>query len=551
MDPTQLPAWGALAAHRASMEGRHLRQLFREDPGRFERFSLRCNDLFLDYSKNRITQETMGLLLDLAEQGRVRDWIERMFAGEPINVTERRAALHVALRNRSERPMAVEGEDVMPAVRKVLAQMRELCGALQAGTWKGYHGQPITDVVNIGIGGSDLGPAMVTQALTPYHHPRLRTHFISNVDGAQIADTLRGLHPGTTLFVVVSKTFTTQETLKNARTARSWMLRAIPEVGLNKHFVAVSANAEEVRAFGIDPRHMLAFWDWVGGRYSLWSAAGLSIALAVGMEHFEELLQGAHDMDEHFRNAPLGTNMPVILALLGVWYNNFWGAETCAVLPYDQHLARLPAYLQQLDMESNGKGVTRDGEPVRWSTGPILWGEPGTNGQHAFFQLLHQSPRLIPVDFLVPAQGQDPYPDHHRLLVASSLAQAEALMRGKTQQEVSDELEAAGIDPITAQRQLPHRVFPGNRPSNTLLFRRLTPRTLGGLVALYEHKVFVQGVLWGINSFDQWGVELGKQLARAIAGELEAGTTGEHDASTEGLMVHWRSLGEAGAAGKS
>jgi glucose-6-phosphate isomerase len=545
MDPTQLPSWRALEAHRSELLGRHMRDLFRGDPSRFDRFCVRFDDLLLDYSKNRITAQTVRLLLDLARQVGIPTWIERMFAGEHINSTEDRAALHVALRNRSDRPIVVDGKDVMPEVRRALAQMREICAAVQGGTWKGYHGHSITDVVNIGVGGSDLGPVMATQALAPYLHPRVHAHFVSNVDGAQIADTLRRLHPATTLFVVVSKTFTTQETLQNARTAQAWVLHAIPEAGLSKHFLAVSANAEAVKAFGIDLHNMFVFWDWMGGRCSMWSAAGLCIALTVGMDRFEEMLQGAHEMDEHFRTAPLEANMPVILGLLGVWYNNFFGAETHAVIPYDQRLARLPAYLQQLAMQSNGKGVTREGQAVAWTTGPVLWGEPGTNGQHAFFQLLHQSPRLIPVDFLVAAQGHDPYPDHHRNLIANCFAQSEALMRGKIEQEVRDEMEAAGMDSETMQRLLPHRLLPGNRPSNTIVFRSLTPRTLGSLIALYEHKTLVEGVVWGVNSFDQGRMELGKRLAGEIGQELETGRIGEHDASTKGLLAYWRSLDAA------
>ena len=520
-----------------------MRDLFHDEPGRFEKFSIAFDDLVFDFSKNLVTDETLALLLDLASQAEVAERIEQMFRGERINVTEGWAALHVALRNTSGRPMLVDGRNVMPDVQRVLGQMREFAERVRDGQWVGHAGQPITDIVNIGIGGSDLGPAMATTALAPYHHPRLRAHFVSNVDGAHISDTLRRLDPTTTLFVVVSKTFTTPETLTNAWTARAWLLSAVPEAAVAKHFVAVSTNAEEVRKFGIDPQHMFEFWDWVGGRYSLWSAVGLSIAVMVGMQHFEELLNGAHDIDEHFRTAEFAWNIPVIMGMLGIWYNNFFAAQSHAVIPYDQHLARLPAYLQQLDMESNGKGVQRDGTPVECSTGPIVWGEPGTNGQHAFFQLLHQGPRLVPVDFLVAAEGHDPLADHHRLLVANCFAQSEALMRGKTAEEVRAELHAKKLSAGEIARLTPHKVFPGNRPSNTLLYPKLTPRTLGRLIALYEQKVFVQGAIWNINSFDQWGVELGKQLARAISPELgEAGPSAAHDASTNGLIRRYREL---------
>ena len=517
----------------------HMRTLFDHDPGRFERFSRRFEDILVDFSKNIITDETMHLLIDLARERDVPGRIARMFAGEHINTTEDRAAFHVALRNRSVRPMRVDGRDVMPGVHRVLTKMRAFTEAVRGGDWRGYTGRRITDVVNIGIGGSDLGPAMVCEALTPYGRDGpLRVHFVSNVDGTHITETLRGLDHETTLFVVVSKTFRTQETLVNARTARDWFLgRGGTEQGVARHFVAVSTNAKAVAEFGIDPAQMFEFWDWVGGRYSLWSAVGLSIALFLGMDRFEELLAGAHAMDEHFRTAPLEDNIPVILALLGIWYINFFDAHTHAVLPYDQYLRRLPAYLQQLDMESNGKRVTHEGHPVGWHTGPVLWGEVGTNGQHAFHQLLHQGTRLIPCDFLAPVESHNPVGDHHRILLANLFAQGEALMRGKTEAEARKEMEAEGLSSERIEALLPHRVFPGNRPSNTILFRKLTPRTLGSLLAMYEHKVFVQSIIWGINAFDQWGVELGKQLAQRILPEL-AGDTAPvgHDASTQGLI---------------
>ncbi len=541
---TATRAWAELQRHYRAIEGEQMRDWFARDPGRFSKFSLRFGELLLDYSKNRITEETMGLLQDLAREQGVSRWIERMFAGEHINGTEDRAVLHVALRNRANRPIRVDGQDVMPAVNAVLARMRTFTDAVRDGSWRGYSGRAITDVVNIGIGGSDLGPQMVCMALRPYAG-RLRAHFVSNVDGSQISDTLAGLDPETTLFIVASKTFTTQETLANAHVARAWLLRrAGDEQAVARHFVAVSTNADAVRAFGIDTANMFEFWDWVGGRYSLWSAIGLSIALYIGMDDFEALLAGAHAMDEHFRTTPLEQNLPVVLALLGIWYRNFFGAASHAVLPYDQHLQRLPAYLQQADMESNGKAVTRDGEPVDYATGPVIWGEPGTNGQHAFYQLIHQGTQLIPADFLAAVEAPHSLEEHHRILLANFLAQPEALLQGKDAQTVRAELEAQGLAGASLEALVPHKLFPGNRPSNAILYRRLDPETLGVLLALYEHKIFVQGVIWEVNSFDQWGVELGKQLAGTLLKELENGTPGEgHDASTRGLLAHYRALG--------
>ena len=541
---SQSPAWTALRRHHLEMSGTHMRELFSGDPGRFGRFSLRVGDILLDYSKNILTERTMGLLLDLARQQRVEERREAMFAGEKINVTEGRAVLHVALRNRSGRPMAVDGRDVMPDVRRVLDQMERFCGSVHSGQWTGWTGRRITDVVNIGIGGSDLGPLMATRALGHYAVPGIRAHFVSNVDGTHLAETLKGLDPETTLFIVASKTFTTQETLTNAHSAKRWLLeRAGGEQAVARHFVALSTNEQAVRAFGIDPANMFEFWDWVGGRYSLWSAIGLPIALAVGFGNFERLLAGAHSMDEHFRTASLERNVPVILALVGVWYADFFGAESLAILPYDQYLARFPAYLQQGDMESNGKRVTLDGEPVDYQTGPIVWGEPGTNGQHAFYQLIHQGTKLVPCDFLAPARPLNPMGDHHEKLLSNFFAQTEALMKGKTAREVRAEMEAAGRKPEDIERLLPHRVFPGNRPSNSILYRELTPETLGALIALYEHKIFVQGSIWRINSYDQWGVELGKQLANAILPELEGEepVTG-HDSSTNGLINAYKEM---------
>ena len=530
--------WRQLQAHRKTWNALRLRDLFAKDKKRFERFSIKLDDLLFDYSKNLVTAETMKLLVKLARDNGIELMREAMFAGDKINLTEDRAVLHTALRNRSDRPVRVDGRDVMPDVRRVLKQMRGFVNKVRSGKWRGYTGEAITDIVNIGIGGSDLGPAMVCQALAPYAKKGLNAHFVSNVDPTHLAEVLQRVKPETTLFVIASKTFTTQETLANAHAARAWFLKAAKkQEAVARHFVAVSTNAAEVSQFGIDTANMFGFWDWVGGRYSLWSAIGLPIALYVGMDHFEDLLAGGFDMDEHFRNAPLDKNMPVVMALLGLWYNNFWDAQSYAVLPYDQYLARFPAYLQQLDMESNGKSVTREGKPVKTSTGPILFGEPGTNGQHAFYQLIHQGTKLVPCDFLAAAEPQNPVADQHQILLSNCFAQTEALMRGKTADEARAELEAAGLPADDIKDLLPHKIFPGNRPTNTLLYRKLTPRALGRLIALYEHKVFVQGVIWNVNSYDQWGVELGKQLAKVILPEIKAaGPTKGHDASTNGLI---------------
>ena len=539
------PAWRALARHQRDIAGLHVRDLFAADPGRAARCSRELHGIWFDFSKHRITDETLRLLIDLAEAAELPAWIARMFSGARINTTEDRAVLHVALRSRSGRPVLVDGQDVMPGVRAVLTKMRAFTEAVRGGAWRGHTGHAITDVVNVGIGGSDLGPLMVCEALRPYWRDGLSAHFVSNVDHSHLAEVLARVDPDTTLFLVASKTFTTQETMTNARTARAWLVEALgDEAAVARHFVAMSTNAEAVAAFGIDPEDMFPFWDWVGGRYSLWSAIGLSIALAIGMDRFEELLTGAHEVDEHFRAAPIEDNVPALMALLGVWYANFWGAESHAVLPYDQYLHRLPAYLQQADMESNGKGVDRDGRPITdYTTGPIVWGEPGTNGQHAFYQLLHQGTRLVPADFLVPATSHKPSGDHHAKLLANALAQGEALMRGKGEGEVRAELKAQGRSEAEIEALLPHKVFEGDRPTSTFLFQQLTPRTLGRLIALYEHKIFCQGVIWNVNSFDQWGVELGKQLAARILPELqgEAPITG-HDASTATLISRVRSL---------
>jgi glucose-6-phosphate isomerase len=554
---TSSAAWQALAKHHEAIGSAHMRELFAKDPGRFARFSTEACGIFLDYSKHRITEETMKLLLDLARQAEVERWRDRMFAGDRINFTEDRPVLHVALRNRSDRPIRAGGKDVMPEVRAVLAKMRRFSDRVRSGDWTGWTGKPITHVVNIGIGGSDLGPVMVTEALKPYWlrdlrgrghggspGPRdLHPHFVSNIDGTQIAETFEVIDPERTLFIVASKTFTTQETLTNAHTARAWLLqKGAPEGAIAKHFVALSTNEKEVRAFGIDPENMFPFWDWVGGRYSLWSAIGLSIALMIGMDHFDDLLTGAFEMDEHFRTTPLEKNVPVIMALLGLWYANFFGAETHAILPYDQYLHRFAAYFQQGDMESNGKRVDRQGRTIDdYTTGPVIWGEPGTNGQHAFYQLIHQGTRLIPCDFIAPIETHNPVGKHHDILLANFFAQTEALMRGKTAEEVRAELAASSTPKDRIELLVPQKVFPGNRPTSSFLLPKVTPRTLGALTAAYEHKIFVQGVVWNVNSFDQWGVELGKQLANEILPELEgSGPVTTHDASTNGLIERYK-----------
>jgi glucose-6-phosphate isomerase len=534
----QLPAWQALQAHQPEVAGLHMRDLFAQDPRRFERFSLRLGELLFDYSKNRITEKTLALLCELARQAELGAHIEAMFTGQKINNTEERAVLHVALRNRSNTPITVDGKDVMPEVNRVLEQMRRFSQAVRSGEWRGYTGKAITDIVNIGIGGSDLGPKMVCEALKPVARRDLRVHFVSNVDSTDIVETLRRLDPETALFLVASKTFTTQETMTNAHSARRWFLAAAQdEAAVARHFVAMSTNTAAVREFGIDPQNMFEFWDWVGGRYSLWSAIGLSIALYLGMERFEELLEGAHQVDVHFRTEPFEANIPVIMALLGVWYNNFFDAHTHAILPYDQYLLHFPAYFQQGDMESNGKRVTRLGEPVEYATGPVIWGQPGTNGQHAFYQLIHQGTQLIPCDFLAAARSHNPLGDHHPILLSNFLAQTEALMKGRTPEEARAEQAAAGYSGDRLEVLAAAKTFPGNRPTNSFLYPLLTPHVLGMLIALYEHKIFTQGVIWGINSFDQMGVELGKQLAKQILPELEGdGRVTSHDSSTNGLI---------------
>lgn len=537
-DCTQFPAWKELKDHKRDMAKIQMRFLFAEDPKRYKRFSMEAAGILLDYSKNRITNTTMRLLAQIALDAELPEAINAMFSGEKINRTEGRAVLHTALRNQSDQPVYVDGEDVMSSVRGVLARMRQFTDVVRSGEWLGYTGKRITDIVNIGIGGSDLGPVMVTQALTYYAQTGLRAHFVSNVDPSQVMETLAAIDPETTLFIVASKSFTTPETLLNAQAARRWLVKKLgAEAAVAKHFVAISTNTKKVQAFGIDTANMFEFWDWVGGRYSIWSAVGLPVALMIGMDNFEEMLAGGYAMDEHFRSAPLEKNMPVIMALLGIWHNDFWNADSHAIFPYDQYLGRFPAYLQQLDMESNGKSVTFDGKVVHCQTGPIIWGEPGCNGQHAFFQLVHQGTRLVPADFLVAVESHYPVDHQHEVLLSNCFAQTKALMRGKTRDEARVELVRDGMTGDRLEELLPHKVFSGNRPSSTLLYRKLTPRTLGALIALYEHKVFVQGIIWNINSFDQWGVELGKQLAGAIeSGLLSNERVTEHDSSTNGLM---------------
>ncbi|NOJ01586.1 glucose-6-phosphate isomerase [Vibrio kanaloae] len=544
INPTQTQAWKALTAHFESAQDMDMKELFAQDAKRFENFSTRFgSDILVDYSKNLIDAETMQHLFALANETEVKSAIEAMFGGDAINKTEGRSVLHTALRNRSDKPVMVDGKDVIPAVNAVLAKMELFTHRIVSGEWKGYTGKEITDVVNIGIGGSDLGPYMVTEALTPYK-TRLNMHFVSNVDGTHIVETLKPLNPETTLFLVASKTFTTQETMTNAHSARDWFLaEAGDNAHVAKHFAALSTNATAVAEFGIDTDNMFEFWDWVGGRYSLWSAIGLSISLSVGFDNFVELLEGAHEMDNHFASTEFESNIPVILALIGIWYNNFHGAESEAILPYDQYMHRFAAYFQQGNMESNGKFVDREGNPVEYQTGPIIWGEPGTNGQHAFYQLIHQGTKLIPSDFIAPAISHNPASDHHQKLMSNFFAQTEALAFGKTKETVEAEFLAAGKTAEEVAELVPFKVFEGNRPTNSILVKQINPRSLGNLIAMYEHKIFVQGVIWNIFSFDQWGVELGKQLANQILPELadDAQVT-SHDSSTNGLINAFKAL---------
>ena len=545
INPTITKAWKLLKLHYQEIQNQPMRELFANDPERFTRFSTRFEDILVDYSKNIITEETLKLLIQLANEVHLGSAIEKMFAGEAINETENRAVLHTALRNRSHQPVYVDGVDVMPEVNRVREQMRRFVDEIQAGRWRGFSGQPISDIVNIGIGGSDLGPVMVTEALKPYWK-NICPHFVSNVDASQIVETLKTLNPATTLFIIVSKTFTTQETMLNAATAKRWFLEAAGEERyIKNHFVAVSTNESTAVKFGISPENIFHFWDWVGGRFSLWSAVGLSIAVSIGFDRFMELLDGAYALDRHFAATEFRQNIPVILALLGVWYRNFFGAATHAILPYDQYLHRLPAYLQQADMESNGKSVDRTGKAVNYQTGPIIWGEPGTNGQHAFYQLIHQGTALITGDFLAAAISHSEVDDHQRVLLSNFFAQTEALMRGKTAAEVQQELQAQGIGEEQIKKLLPFKTFPGNRPTNSILYEKLTPRTLGSLIAIYEHKIFTQGVIWNIFSFDQWGVELGKVLADKIQPELGKTTlVTTHDSSTNGLINYYNTIAQ-------
>lgn len=544
INPANTVAWKKLQEHYKEIKQVSLRELFENDPKRFDKFSCCTKDLVLDYSKNRITQKTMGLLVDLAKECQLEKCRSLFFSGAAINATEHRAVLHTALRNFSSQPIYVEGKNVMPEVKKVLRQMKSFCESIHNGKHRGYTGKRIKYIVNIGIGGSDLGPLMVTEALKPYWKKGIETYFVSNIDGSHIAETLKKVNAEETLFLIASKTFTTQETMTNAFTARNWFLeRAKKESHIAKHFVALSTNEREVLRFGIDSKNMFAFWDWVGGRYSLWSAIGLSISLTIGFKAFSDLLKGAHHIDKHFREAPLKENMPVILALLGIWYTNFFGAQTEAILPYDQYLHRFPAYFQQGNMESNGKQTDRSGKPVQYATGPIIWGEPGTNGQHAFYQLIHQGTPLIPCDFIAAAQSQNPIGDHHEKLMSNFFAQTEALLNGKSAPQVKEELRKQGLSPQEIKKLTPFKVFKGNKPTNSILVKKLTPFALGELIALYEHKIFTQGVIWNIYSFDQWGVELGKQLANKILPELlDNKPIKSHDSSTNGLINAYKRM---------
>ena len=544
MNPTHSRIWSKLEDHHCKIKDIKMKDLFASDPERFNKFHIQFKEILVDYSKNRITDETLSLLLELAEEAGVRTAIKNMFSGEKINETENRAVLHVALRNRNNSPIYVDGQDVMPQVNAVLQKMEGFSKKIRSGDWKGYRGDRITDIVNIGIGGSDLGPVMVTEALRPFADKKLAVHFVSNIDGTHLTEVLKKLNPATTLFMIASKTFTTQETMTNAFSARDWFLKqAGDSAHVAKHFVALSTNVTKVEEFGVDKDNMFEFWDWVGGRYSLWSAIGLSIACYIGFDNFSELLEGAHDMDRHFLETPFDKNIPVILALIGIWYNNFFNAATEVILPYDQYMHRFPAYFQQGNMESNGKSASRDGERIAYLTGPIIWGEPGTNGQHAFYQLIHQGTRLIPADFLAPAVSHNPIGEHHSILLSNFFAQTEALMNGKTKEEVVAELKKAGKSDEEIERLAPHKVFEGNKPTNSILFKKLTPRVLGSLIAIYEHKIFVQGVIWNIFSFDQWGVELGKQLANNILPEIKDDKpVATHDASTNGLINAFKEM---------
>jgi len=543
-NPIKTESWQKLNEHFKKIKNIHMKDLFAADLERFEKFSIQFNDILVDYSKNRITEETLTFFLELAEEINLRDAIDKMFSGDKINETENRAVLHIALRNRENTPIYVDGKDVMPEINMVLKKMENFSNKVITGNWKGYTAKKISDIVNIGIGGSDLGPAMVTECLKPYAKEGISVHFVSNVDGTHVTETLKRLYPETTLFMIASKTFTTQETMTNAFSARNWFLNhAKDPKHVARHFVAISTNAEKVEAFGIDRNNMFVFWDWVGGRYSLWSAIGLSIACFIGFENFVELLQGAFEMDHHFKDTPFGKNIPVILAFIGIWYTNFFGTQTEVILPYDQYMHRFPAYFQQGNMESNGKSIDRSGKKVTYQTGPIIWGEPGTNGQHAFYQLIHQGTKLVPADFLATAISHNPLGEHHNILLSNFFAQTEALLHGKTKKDVIKELKKEGKTEEEIQRLYPYRVFEGNRPTNSIFFKKLTPKILGSLIAMYEHKIFVQGVIWNIFSFDQWGVELGKQLAQKILPELrDDKLVDSHDSSTNGLINAFKNM---------
>ncbi len=543
INPTKTQAWAKLRDHFRDTRDIRMKDQFAGDPNRFEKFSIHWGDFLVDFSKNRINETTLSLLQDLARECHLAEGIESMFTGEKINKTEGRAVLHTALRNISGTPVFVDGENVMPEVYKVLSQMQAFCEKLHHGQWTGYDGSPITDVVNIGIGGSDLGAVMVTEALKPYWDRGITPHFVSNVDGSHIYQVFKKIKPASTLFIISSKTFTTQETMTNALSARQWFVHQAGEAHIAKHFVAVSTNAEAVAGFGISLENMFPFWDWVGGRYSLTSAIGLPIACTIGFDRFRELLEGFHAMDQHFRYTPFERNIPVLLALIGIWYNNFYQAESEAILPYDQYLHRFPAYFQQGNMESNGKGVDRNGHTIDYQTGGIIWGEPGTNGQHAFYQLIHQGTKMIPCDFIAMAQSHNPLSDHHPKLMANFFAQTEALLNGKSLEEVKQEMQKAGLAPAEMERLAPFRVFEGNRPTNSILIKKLSPHTLGSLIAIYEHKIFTQGWIWNIFSFDQFGVELGKKLATQILVELDSDQPVEkHDASTRGLINAYKKM---------
>ncbi len=544
VNPTNTPAWAALQQHYEEMKNVSMRDLFSNDADRYTNFSLRFDDIFFDYSKNIISKKTMQLLLQLADECKVKEGINAMFSGGIINGTEKRSVLHTALRNFSGQPVFAEGNDVMPEIKEVLGKMKTFTGQVHSGKHRGYSGKRIKYIVNIGIGGSDLGPLMVTEALKPYWHKKIETYFVSNIDGTHIAEILKKVNPEKTLFLIASKTFTTQETMTNAHSARDWFLnKAKSEKHIAKHFVALSTNEKEVVKFGIDQENMFGFWDWVGGRYSLWSAIGLSISLTIGYKNFEQLLKGAHNTDIHFNTTAFDKNLPVIMALIGLWYTNFFGSQTEAILPYDQYLHRFAAYFQQGNMESNGKSIDRNGEPIDYATGPVIWGEPGTNGQHAFYQLIHQGTLTIPCDFIAAAKTHNPIGDHHQKLLSNFFAQTEALMNGKMEEEAEMELEKQGLPAEEIARLLPYKIFAGNKPTNSFLIKKITPFTLGELIALYEHKIFVQGIIWNIFSFDQWGVELGKQLANKILPELlTEETVSNHDSSTNGLINEWKAM---------